>query len=348
MSIELVTGHAGSAHVTSAQDGRLNAAAWGTGKYVLPLQSQFAITVDSANQVTVGTGDVLLEGRHITSEAPTTLTVDSGTQNMKRNDLVCIVYSKDGQGVESATLEVVKGTESSGTPTDPAVPSGSVLAGDTTCAMALWRLPIDGISLGEPVSMFDATRLLSDDTRYYLTGREPSAHDGYTVGLMDNSGDVTSELTIPIATNSASGVVRLGPTLQNSNNVVDAVRASGSKDGIMPASMYTRVTKATSSSESGAHMGWGYRNSGGSWWLYFPVRGDSWVHVRLNSIGAIDVRGNGATDTIESRVTANAQVSLINGGTLLQVEIPSSPSTSIGNSEIVTAYTSSLSVTFTA
>ena len=47
MSIELVTGHAGSAHVTSAQDGRLNAAAWGDGKYVLPMQSQFAITVDS-------------------------------------------------------------------------------------------------------------------------------------------------------------------------------------------------------------------------------------------------------------------------------------------------------------
>lgn len=164
MTIELVTGHAGEVHVTSAQDGRLNAAAFGDGRHVLPNQGRFAITVDSATSVTVATGDAIFDGRHVTSESPTTLAVAGGTQGMNRIDTVAIVYAMDGNGVETATLQVFQGAETSGTAEAPALPSGSILDGDTSAAMPLWDLPLSGIVLGTPVQRFETLTALADST----------------------------------------------------------------------------------------------------------------------------------------------------------------------------------------
>ena len=310
MSIELVTGHAGSAHVTSAQDGRLNAAAWGTGKYVLPLQSQFAITVDSANQVTVATGDVLLEGRHITSEAPTTLTVDSGTQGMKRNDLVCIVYSKDNDGVESATMQVVKGTESSGTPSDPAIPTGSILAGDTECAMALWRLPIDGITLGTPVQLFDvADELSANENATYTLGYTNSTRViSLTAG---GSGGAASSATLPVASSSTFGLVKTGSGITNSSGTISVSVANSSTSGLMPSSVF----KGMKSIASGL-MGFGYINASGTWYLYFPVSAIGFTSVSLARMDELTVTVDGSAITPTLGVISAA---LRNNGALLEI-----------------------------
>ena len=275
--------------MTSAQDGRLNAAAWGDGKYVLPTQAEFAITVDSANQVTVATGDAMLEGRHVTSEAPTALTVDSGTQGMKRNDLVCIVYAKNGSGVESAALQVVKGTETSGTPSDPAIPSGSILAGDTACAMALWRLPIDGIALGEPVQLFEVADLLSRSENYtYSIGYTASSR---ILKLTGNNGGESSQVVMPNATTTASGL--MAPSQVSMLNALRPTQISG------PA------------------MGWGYVNASGYMWWYFPVPATGYSSVSVTGYGSIDVSCDGEHWEFSSFITGSS-FRLINGGTVLE------------------------------
>ena len=155
MTIELITGHAGSAHVSSADVGWLNAGTFGSGKYVLDTLNKLACNVQSANLVTVGTGDAVFEGRHVRVSATENVAIDNGAQGVNRNDIVCIKYEYDnGTSEESASLAVVKGTAVSGTPSDPTIPSGSILSGSTTAYMPLWRIPISGITVGTPVALY--------------------------------------------------------------------------------------------------------------------------------------------------------------------------------------------------
>lgn len=155
MTIELITGHAGSAHVSSADDGWLNVGAFGAGKYVLDTGTRLACTVQSANLVTIGVGDAVFEGRHVRVSVAENVAIDNGAQGVSRNDIVCIKYEYNSStSVETASLAVVKGTASSSTPVDPTIPSGSILEGATTAYMPLWRIPINSINVGTPVKLY--------------------------------------------------------------------------------------------------------------------------------------------------------------------------------------------------
>ena len=155
MTVELITGHAGSAHVSAADVGWFNVGVVGDGKYVLDTGTQFACNVQSANLVTIGIGDALFEGRHVRVSATENVALDNGAQGVNRNDLICIKYEYNSStSVESASLVVLKGTAVSGTPTDPTIPSGSILAGASTAYMLLWRIPISGITVGTPEKLY--------------------------------------------------------------------------------------------------------------------------------------------------------------------------------------------------
>lgn len=153
MAIELVTGHTGAAHVSSADAGALHAGIVGTGRYVLATANRMAATMESANTITIATGDALFDGRHVRITSAESATIDSGAQGMRRNDVVGILYQTDGD-VESATIAVYKGTPTSGTPTDPTLPTGNILEGATTAFMPLYRVSLNGINASAPVAMF--------------------------------------------------------------------------------------------------------------------------------------------------------------------------------------------------
>lgn len=164
MTVELITGHAGSAHISAADDGWLNVGVVGAGKYVLDTGTQFACNVQSANLVTIGIGDALFEGRHVRVSATENVALDNGAQGVNRNDLICIKYEYNSStSVESASLAVIKGTASSSTAVDPDVPSGSILEGATAAYMALWRIPISGITVGTPEKMYGEVLSPLDD-----------------------------------------------------------------------------------------------------------------------------------------------------------------------------------------
>lgn len=159
---ELVTGHAGKAHATAEQAAGLNAGILGLDDYVLNVHDKFEITVVSANKVTIGTGELVMQGRHVSQGTPEDLIVTNGSQGQKRNDLIVCRYAKGSQSVESAKLVVVRGTPTTGTPTDPALNTTSPLDGGTTYDMALYRVPLDGITIGTPVPLFNVLRPMSD------------------------------------------------------------------------------------------------------------------------------------------------------------------------------------------
>lgn len=159
---ELVTGHAGKAHATAEQAAGLNAGILGLDDYVLDVHDKFKITVVSANKVTIGTGELVMQGRHVSQGTPEDLIVTNGSQGQKRNDLIVCRYTKGSQNIENAKLVVVRGTPTTGTPTDPALNTTSPLDGGTTYDMPLYRIPLDGITIGTPVPLFNVLRPMSD------------------------------------------------------------------------------------------------------------------------------------------------------------------------------------------
>ena len=160
--VELVTGHANKAHATAEQAAGLNAGILGLDDYVLNVHDKFELTVVSANKVTIGTGELVMQGRHVSQGTPEDLIVTNGSQGQKRNDLIVCRYTKGSQSVESAELVVVRGTPTTGTPTDPALNTTSPLDGGTTYDMPLYRIPLDGITIGTPVPLFNVLRPMSD------------------------------------------------------------------------------------------------------------------------------------------------------------------------------------------
>lgn len=146
MAFEIVDGMTGTKHISSDDLSALNIATIGKADCVLKYGDDFKLTMASANSATLGTGVGMVGGKRFWNQAATSLTVQSGTQGQKRNDLVVARYAKTTAGIESITPVVIKGTPSTGTAADPATTSND---------LKLWRIPLNGISVGTPVRLFD-------------------------------------------------------------------------------------------------------------------------------------------------------------------------------------------------
>ena len=146
MAFEIVDGMTGTKHISSDDLSALNVATIGKADCVLKYGDDFKLTMASANSATLGTGVGMVGGKRFWNQAATSLTIQSGTQGQKRNDLVVARYAKTSAGIESITPVVIKGTTTTGTAADPEVTSND---------LKLWRVPLDGISVGEPVKLFE-------------------------------------------------------------------------------------------------------------------------------------------------------------------------------------------------
>lgn len=163
MTVELITGFAGTPHIGSDDIGAFQAGIVGPGDYALTTGNQLKATMSNANTIAVQSGDAVLNGRHVHLTGTTTATVQSGTQGQKRNDLAVLRYTKNTTtGVETCSLVVLKGTPATGTPADPAHNTGSILDGVATADMPLYRIPLDGITVGTLVPLFNVLKPMKD------------------------------------------------------------------------------------------------------------------------------------------------------------------------------------------
>lgn len=163
MTIDLVDGKAGKAHIDSDDRGSFNIGTMGPGCYVLNVKNKLKLTMDSANNGTVDTGGLIMWGRYVHCTEPETITVKNGSQNMKRNDLVVMRYTKTTDKIETASLVVIKGTPAASTPADPQINEVDEITSTTTIAdMPLYRIPLDGITVGTPVPLFNVLAPMSE------------------------------------------------------------------------------------------------------------------------------------------------------------------------------------------
>lgn len=191
----LVTGsHGGDdPHVESKHDALMHAAMLGRGGYILKTRNwTMKPTAKDANNITIPAWDLVVEGRQIYIAAPTDVNIQSGSQGQKRRDLIVARYAlNSGTGVETVTLEAIKGKPSAATPADPGIETGSIIGGAIVSDLPLCRVNLDGITITSIDTLVNAMQPLEDVwdslTQRSTTWRVPYSSDSI---LLTRIGDI--------------------------------------------------------------------------------------------------------------------------------------------------------------
>lgn len=101
----------------------------------------------SANQINIKDGMVTAQGRNyvIYQNEVDSMTIENGTVNTKRYDLIVYEVSKTSEG-EQVGLKVIKGTSAT-TPTDPILIQENTLVSGSKYQMPLYRVRLNGINV---------------------------------------------------------------------------------------------------------------------------------------------------------------------------------------------------------
>ncbi|MFQ9625195.1 MAG: hypothetical protein ACLRY0_06205 [Bifidobacterium longum] len=191
----LVTGsHGGDdPHVESKHDALMHAAMLGRGGYILKTRNwTMKPTAKDANNITIPAWDLVVEGRQIYIAAPTDVNIQSGSQGQKRRDLIVARYAlNSGTGVETVTLEAIKGVPSAATPADPGIETGSIIGGAIVSDLPLCRVNLDGITITSIDTLVNVMQPLEDVwdslTQRSTTWRVPYSSDSI---LLTRIGDI--------------------------------------------------------------------------------------------------------------------------------------------------------------
>lgn len=188
MTIELVDGKAGTMHISSEDKAIIHQAKFSKSDVVFDWGDAFKCSMSSSNRATIGTGCASIQGLdwHIT--AAESVTISNGSQGMKRNDIICAHYHRDSKtGNENVSLTVLKGSPNATAAADPTIPSGKILSGAVDAYMPLWRIPLDGITVGTPVRLFTPRGALWDSVTQsgeWVVVARPRGYDAYCVASM--------------------------------------------------------------------------------------------------------------------------------------------------------------------
>lgn len=151
----LITGYWGEPHVTPENDRGINAAIFGTGRFVLPVGEQFRAEYIGNNTVRMYDGKLMDNGAAagIPAGEYIDLLIPEAGQGMKRNDIIAFQYTQDTSTlVEKGAFVVIPGEETSGEASDPVLTQGDLLTNKATFdQMALWRVPVSGSVISTPV-----------------------------------------------------------------------------------------------------------------------------------------------------------------------------------------------------
>lgn len=148
--MELVTGRAGSPHITSQQDRQKHQGIWGDGAYILATGNQLEPQVQSSNKILIKDGALMFQGALFSVKVGTTdeITINNGNQGMQRKDLVVARYTYDSaQQIESAEWVVIQGEPAESNPVAPSGTNGDIQEGDATVDCPFMIVNLDGINV---------------------------------------------------------------------------------------------------------------------------------------------------------------------------------------------------------
>ena len=162
--MELVTGYGGKAHITPENWADLNRGFSGMESYVTETGRKFEAELISNNLLKIHDGCGIMQGRQVVIPKGQSdeVTIQNGTQGMKRIDLVVERYTKNPDTkIETTETVLIKGTPSTN-PTVPAYTVGDIRSGDMKADWPLYEVELDGINVVEVRPVFKV--LFSIDT----------------------------------------------------------------------------------------------------------------------------------------------------------------------------------------
>lgn len=173
-NLHLVTGYAGEAHVASSDQGSLFEALIRSGQFVMDAGAKFAASIVSNNQIRVGDGELMMQGRHVklTPGAYVDLTIENGTQGYLRNDIIVARYTKNADtGIEECSLVVIKGKPAETNPSDPEYTTGIINAdGALQHDFPLYKVTLSGLSIEGLTALFETQKSLYDSMLRLIGG----------------------------------------------------------------------------------------------------------------------------------------------------------------------------------
>lgn len=211
-NVHLVTGFAGKPHVTAADHASLFEAAFRSGQFVMNSGNNFKAALISANQVRISDGEMIMQGRfvRINPAAYEDVAIENGAQGYFRNDLIVMRYTRDADtGIESIGLVSIKGQAVATDPADPQYQVGDINDGGSLINdFPLYRIPLDGLNVGDPVALF---------------ALQPSIYDLYTAYKA-----ATDKSLSQLSADKAPAGYGLGTTAKKlSNTKLDSVLSNG-------------------------------------------------------------------------------------------------------------------------
>ena len=147
--MELVTAYTGKNHVTAAQIADFNRGIYGNAA-ILDVGNKLEASIQTANRITIKDGVAVFDGRevYIGYGKNETVNITSGTQDMKRYDIIAVVYEKDARtGVEKVTLKVITGTPNTMHPSDPQINNLDIRTGVLKSEKPLYRVCLNGTAI---------------------------------------------------------------------------------------------------------------------------------------------------------------------------------------------------------
>ena len=147
--MELVTAYTGKNHVTAAQIADFNRGIYGNAA-ILDVGNKLEASIQTANRITIKDGVAVFDGRevYVAYGKNETVNITSGTQDMKRYDIIAVVYEKDARtGVEKVTLKAITGTPNTMHPSDPQIDNLDIRTGVLKSEKPLYRVRLNGTAI---------------------------------------------------------------------------------------------------------------------------------------------------------------------------------------------------------
>ena len=160
--MEFVTGYAGTDHISAADMASLYRGLLIADDVVLDTGQKLGCTMLDANTAEIGTGDCMLQAHHARVDIAEQLTIQSGSNGFNRNDLIVARYTLGTGNVQAVYLAVIEGTAVAGEASDPDYETGVIDDGAVLVEFPLWRIPLTGITVGEPERIMPTVDTLQD------------------------------------------------------------------------------------------------------------------------------------------------------------------------------------------
>lgn len=162
--MKIISGKTGSPHVTSQQFRQIFEGIIGDESCILPCGENLTPELQTNNSLKIRSGLMYHHGNLSTVELGTydEVTIQNGTQGMKRIDLVVNRYTREEEsGTEENEWVVIQGTPHASSPTVPDYTDGNLQNGDLVDDCPYLEVHLDGINVTEVKQLLSVANAMS-------------------------------------------------------------------------------------------------------------------------------------------------------------------------------------------